>query len=520
MASGLVIHVEAGEAKLTEILTQDRIRIGAGDDCELRLPRSVVPSPKGKILELARANGHYRIADFDPDLDITHNGAPLTSDSLINDGDEVRIGGAALTLQFFSIRSLPPALIADRRDVHVAPFIEQAALEAAATERRDDAKVFLREFTRELIREISPVTKLFILTTTVALVGGLLYLGFAAYRELRNSRRLINDQQARLFELQQQLEQNSQQLTQVERSNRALLSSQSLATKVWSDYSAGVCMIYGVYVLVDPSSNRPLRATEYRGEENVNGQPFLSPDGGGSVAEFWFTGTGFHVGGGYVLTNRHVVQPWSSDERLTGLQGNTAGRPRLVKLLAFFPRRSQPIALRVRQVGQREDIAVCKLEEVPANLPALPLDLEFDSVAVGRPVVMIGYPSGPDRILAALPEPEASSIRARYTSLDALLLHLASRNLITPLTTQGSITDLSVRRIAYDARTAEGGSGAPVFGPSGKVIGINFAIFTENAASNFAIPIRYAVPLLERAGWSAPQAPADGEPLTKDRGVR
>ncbi|MFX4524243.1 hypothetical protein ABTB14_19850, partial [Acinetobacter baumannii] len=86
-----------------------------------------------------------------------------------------------------------------------------------------------------------PVTKLFILTTTVALVGGLLYLGFAAYRELRNSRRLINDQQARLFELQQQLEQNSQQLTQVERSNRALLSSQSLATKVWSDYSAGVC---------------------------------------------------------------------------------------------------------------------------------------------------------------------------------------------------------------------------------------------------------------------------------------
>ncbi|MFH4377432.1 hypothetical protein WAJ76_22165, partial [Acinetobacter baumannii] len=64
MASGLVIHVEAGEAKLTEILTQDRIRIGAGDDCELRLPRSVVPSPKGKILELARANGHYRIADF------------------------------------------------------------------------------------------------------------------------------------------------------------------------------------------------------------------------------------------------------------------------------------------------------------------------------------------------------------------------------------------------------------------------------------------------------------------------
>lgn len=101
MASGLVIHVEAGEAKLTEVLTQDRIRIGTGDECELRLPRAVVPASKEKILELARANGHYRIADFDPDLDITHNGAPLASDSPINDGDEVRIGGTALTLQFF-----------------------------------------------------------------------------------------------------------------------------------------------------------------------------------------------------------------------------------------------------------------------------------------------------------------------------------------------------------------------------------------------------------------------------------
>ena len=504
MASGLVIHVEAGGARLTEILTQDRIKIGSGEHCDLRLPPSLAPSATGTILEIARANGHYRIADYDPTLDIKHNGGPLASDSIINDGDELRIGDSALTLHFFSLRSLPPALAS--RDVHVAPFIEQAALEAAATERRDDAKVFLREFTRELIREISPVTKLLILALTVTFIGGLLYLGFAAYRELRNSRRLINDQQARLVELQKQLEQNNQQITQLDRTNRALLNSQSLATKVWSDYSAGVCMIYGSYVLVDPVTNRPLRSSGSTSEENGSGQDLLSPEGSGSVAEFWFTGTGFHVGGGYVLTNRHVVQPWSSDERLVSLQGTTAGRPRLIKLLAFFPRRQQPIALRVRQVAQHEDIAVCKLDEVPANLPALPLDFSADSVTVGKPVVMIGYPSGPDRLLATLPEVEARSIQMRYNSLEALLAYFASRNLITPLTTQGNITDLSVRRIAYDARTAEGGSGAPVFGPSGKVIGINFAIFTENTASNFAVPIRYAKPLLERAGWHAPQA--------------
>jgi hypothetical protein len=117
---------------------------------------------------------------------------------------------------------------------------------------------------------------------------------------------------------------------------------------------------------------------------------------------------------------------------------------------------------------------------------------------------MMGYPSGPDRLLALLDDAESRGIQQRYGSLDSLLGYLAQNRRIQPLTTQGNITDLDVRRIAYDARTAEGGSGAPLFGPSGRVIGVNFAVFTENQASNFAVPIRYGLPLLERAGWIAP----------------
>jgi hypothetical protein len=39
------------------------------------------------------------------------------------------------------------------------------------------------------------------------------------------------------------------------------------------------------------------------------------------------------------------------------------------------------------------------------------------------------------------------------------------------------------------------------------VIGITFAVFTENTASNFAVPVRYALTLLEKSGWSAPENP-------------
>ena len=81
---------------------------------------------------------------------------------------------------------------------------------------------------------------------------------------------------------------------------------------------------------------------------------------------------------------------------------------------------------------------------------------------------------------------------------------LAQTKHIQPQTTQGNITALDASKIAYDARTAEGGSGAPLFGPSGYVIGVGNSIFTEGSASNFAVPVRHAVALLEKAGWAAP----------------
>jgi hypothetical protein len=105
---------------------------------------------------------------------------------------------------------------------------------------------------------------------------------------------------------------------------------------------------------------------------------------------------------------------------------------------------------------------------------------------------MMGYPSGPDRLLALLDDAESRGIQQRYGTPMAQLAYLAETKRIQPLTTQGSITDLDVRRIVYDARTAEGGSGAPLFGPSGRVIGVNFA-----------------VGLLERSGWTAP--PKEGK---------
>lgn len=523
MASGIVLHISAGDERHTEVLSSDRIRIGTGEDCDLRLRPSTMPkgveSP-ALLVELTRSNGSYHITDFNRELGLKYNDAPLDLQAKVEDGDELRLDSADLVIHFFPIRSLP-AVINQRHEPIVAPFIEHAAMEAAATARRDDAKVFLKEFTRELVREINPSTKIVSLAVAVLLVFGVLYTGFSIfsmYKEMKLNRQVVEEQRSQLQQLQKQIGDTGAQISTLDRKNQDILGSLSLAPKLRTDFGGGVCLISGSYIFVETGTGRPLRYPETQTTEegaviqNGNEPAQLTPEGHGVVAEFEFVGTGFYVGDGYVLTNRHVAQPWLADERAQSLSGNVSGQPRLKKLTAFFPNHQQPIPLKFKLASQRDDLAVCLLDvqELPTDIPVLPLDRDSDAAAVGKAVVMMGYPSGPDRLLALLDDTEARSIQARYgSSLESLLGYLAERNHIQPLTTQGHITDLDVRRIVYDARTAEGGSGAPLFGQSGRVIGVNFAVFTENSASNFAVPVRYTFTLLERAGWKAPEPAPD-----------
>ena len=517
MAGGLVIHIAAGDDRHTEIVSQDRVRIGASPDCDLQLRASALttsPIAPGVALEITRTNGSYRVTEFNPSLGITQNGEPLVEDARITEGDELRFASSNLALQFFPVSALP-ALVRSRRETQVAPFIEQAALESAATARRDDAKVFLREFTRELVSEIKTSTKLIALAISLALVGGLLYLGFGVYKEIQRNRRLVEDQKSELSDLKRQIGKTSEQISGLNQSNQTILDSLSLAPKMRSDYGGGVCLISGSYYFVEPKTGRSLRYPEVQTDDEgvviQSGiEPLqLTPEGKGAIAEYEFVGTGFYVGGGFVLTNRHVAQPWLADERAQSLTSSVSAQPRLKKLIAYFPDIQQPFTLKFKMAAQTDDLAVCAFDvkEVPTKIPVLPLDKEgSEAIGVGKTVVMMGYPNGPDRLLALRDDAEARMIQARCgSSLESLLSCLADKSRIQPLTTQGNITDLDPHRIVYDARTAEGGSGAPLFGQTGRVIGINFAVFTENTASNFAVPVRFGLTLLQRAGWRSPE---------------
>ena len=517
-SDGLVIHISSLNDRSTEVVMRERITIGACEDCDvkIRLPETATPA-NGPVIELARLNGIYRISNFDSSLEVKLNGRPIKPNRGIYDGDEIWIGPSGPSIHFFPIAASAALVPGRRGSAHVAPFIEQAAMEASATSRRDDAKIFLREFTRELVREINPSTKIITFAILIVAVLGALYIGFGLYNEVRRTRRANDELRAQTAAAIDQVARTNQKLTQLDQSNKEVIRSLSLAVQLRSDYGKGVCLIAGSFMFVEPGTGRPLRYPETKTNEsggtieNSNESSSLTPEGSGTIAEFPFAATGFHVGDGFVMTNRHVVQPWLADERAQSLNSTVRGQPRLKKLMAFFPDQTQPVTLKYKQAGQREDVAVCTIDskDLPAQLPVLPLEKEPSEV-VGNVVVTMGYPNGPDRLLALLDENEARGIQARYGSVESLLGYLAETKRIQPLTTQGNITDLEARKIVYDARTGEGGSGAPLFGPSGRVIGVTFAIFTENTASNFAVPIRYAMNLLTRSGWTAPPNP-DGE---------
>lgn len=520
MASGIIIHVSVGSEKRTEFFSEDRLSIGSDESCDLQIHTKQVPA-QGVWLELENAEGVFRVTNFDPSLALTINDQPIRRYIAVTDGDVVRIPESAVSFAFFSIASRGSLITTNREQRHIAQFIEEAAIESAISPKRDDAKAFLREFSRELMREISWTTKLIALVLVVGFLTGILYLGYAVNKELRESREQAQQNNQTIRKLQDMLGQASTQIDELDKTNKDIIKTVSLAQNLRVDYGNGVCLIVGVYDLVDKKTGKVLRyggpqsyaANPYEPQPTEDGNPAniapvgtLTTEGTGSPVEYDFIGTGFHVGGGYIVTNRHVLQPWTEDDLVKQMMKDSNGRAVVKRLVVYFPNYPQPFPLKVRQASYREDLAVAAIDpsSLPADLPVLPLDTDSEAATVGKTVVTMGYPSGPDRLLAMVDDDEAKSINQRFgNSRQNLINFLAQSRKIVPLTTQGAITDLDARRIVHDAKTAEGGSGAPLFGQTGKVIGVNFGVFTENTAANMAVPVRFAIELLKKAGWKS-----------------
>lgn len=285
-------------------------------------------------------------------------------------------------------------------------------------------------------------------------------------------------------------------------SRLALLEKEDkVAETVVHKYGPSVCLLHVVVEFREKESGKPIQiALDANGKPQVDdkGMAQLEVGGKGPNLQIDAFGTGFLAGPtGTVLTNHHVAEPWWHDDEVKELLDHGVD-PYVVSYDAYFPGRSAAIRAKLSRISSEADVATLKLEDAPpAHAELLELDARSEASVSGEPVVLMGYPTGVEGILARANSDVVQKIASGAQDVSQVMSQIASQQLIRPTTTQGHIGDVLKDKIVYDAATTSGGSGGPLFNRSGKVIGINFAILKGFGGSNLAVPARYANALLK-----------------------
>ncbi|HEY6369069.1 MAG TPA: serine protease [Candidatus Sulfotelmatobacter sp.] len=250
-----------------------------------------------------------------------------------------------------------------------------------------------------------------------------------------------------------------------------LKQDQAMPSVVLNRYRNSIGYIYGVYQ-VGFSNQRP-------------------------VIRARVSGTGFLVGNGLVATNRHVAEPWYGDSEAQKLidQGAVG---MLESLVVFFPGSPTPVNLTPATVSKSSDLAVLHTAntDVVRGLPILPL-AKAPSFP-GQLVTVIGYPMGIAGMVAKSPAGIYERMAYRHNDINAAS-ELAALSLIRPSTTCGHLGDVVGDKLIYDAPTAHGGSGGPVFNTKGEVIGVNSAYMDGFSGGTLGVSVESLRPLLQEA---------------------
>jgi len=307
-----------------------------------------------------------------------------------------------------------------------------------------------------------------------------------------------------------------QQIGNLERRMEAVEARQRNMVDVLARARGAVVYIWGTYTFVD-KEGKPLRHVV-----NDLGEPVADPQGlplvdvkaTGPIAVSNFCGTGFLVGSkGEILTNRHIAEPWWEDDESAPLLA--AGmKPAFLRLRAFFQERSAGVPIEVLRIDEKQDIALVRtVGWVPAAQP-LALHPHPGKTEEGQPILLIGYPTGLEAVMAMLEETERAELEEQTGACSYKTAErLSAQKRLRATITSGFLWDVLPHVLVYDARTIGGGSGGPVLDWSGKVIGVNAAYLEEFQGGNYGIPVDFGKRLLLGGGLAVREANGESQEI-------
>jgi len=262
-----------------------------------------------------------------------------------------------------------------------------------------------------------------------------------------------------------------QQIRNLSREVDQLKEEQAMPEVVLNRYRNSICYVFGVFQVGFPGQPPALRAR--------------------------ISGSGFVVAEGLLATNRHVAEPWYEDPDSAALISRGA-KPKLEKLLAFFPGLSTPLNITPTTVSAEGDLAVLRIENIPSSSHLAPLPLAAKAPNPGELVSVVGYPMGVLGMVAKSPPAIYERLAFRHDDIGSAN-ELAALSLIRPSATCGHLGDVVGDKLIYDAPTAHGGSGGPVFNSQGEVIGVNAAYIDGFSGGTLGVTVRELRPLVSAA---------------------
>src|SRR5271157_3748613 len=166
--------------------------------------------------------------------------------------------------------------------------------------------------------------------------------------------------------------------------------------------------------------------------------------------------------------------------------------------IAKRKRSATPVNLTPGAVSSTGDLAVLRVENRDAVNGLALLPLAKGIATPGELVTVIGYPMGIAGMVAKSPSGIYQRLAYRHNDISAAS-ELAALSLIRPSATWGHLGDVVGDKLIYDAPTAHGGSGGPVFNAKGEVIGVNSAYMDGFSGGTLGVSVESLRPLLEEA---------------------
>jgi S1-C subfamily serine protease len=260
------------------------------------------------------------------------------------------------------------------------------------------------------------------------------------------------------------------------------------------------------------------------------------------------SGTGFVVSSdGFILTNRHVASAWLALYEFDSpvglvLQSDGKGGQKLVPIAArqfprwvpgkarfivrgrfdpssplvgqaysgktlegrndyldvTFPRNRERVQAKLVRVSDQTDVAMVKID-MPRALKKLEMIDNYNTIAQGDPISVLGYPGVSPAMLGAVQSKEALTPSMEMKVIPDPTLSVGNIGRVirgkaglteAVMSTFGDVYQLTVNS------TGRGNSGGPVMDDHGRVIGLFTYSAQSDALITFAVPIRYGMELM------------------------